>query len=477
MVSPDVLLADADERGLDAARDWMAVPVVVQWEKVGKFAYPLTIDVGADDLRAPSAALLLLDAYCRARDDPPGNGPAGCQWVDDAWRRADGAFAVPDSAPVPTMLPTWDVAQPPHWKLFSLAGCEANLASDRLDGEAGTVRADLQHLTAHVSRAVAHYGRAFVGAPAKDYCPSQPTVYADFGGHVRQELRELVKGNVVLVGADVTMQPDRLETPVHRSLPGVFLHATAYDNLLRDGTTYRDVRQTWLSHLPAPVLALVLGVLMAMHFNFLFQMPKGWFLDDGCGPKRWEKLADERHHHQSDRLNLNMQSHLNVVYLDVILILLLLTTFLDSTFNLVLLLSLGLVAFHLSLVFTILHLLVLPFCPLWRAVATPTPLHLVEAGVVVAVMAAATVALGDATGWAWDNAAMYVGGPLAVVALHLVGPASWRAVRALRKLWLWNSGREHVRLCSLFEIDLIKNPVKMYRIWWGSSDVPMTGTR
>ncbi|WP_176559821.1 CHASE2 domain-containing protein [Teichococcus rhizosphaerae] len=55
----------------------------------------------------------------------------------------------------------------------------------------------------------------------------------------RPELLErLLRGRVVLIGTALASHPDRIHSPLHGTVPGVLLHATALDTLLRAGPDY-----------------------------------------------------------------------------------------------------------------------------------------------------------------------------------------------------------------------------------------------
>ncbi|MGC1330628.1 CHASE2 domain-containing protein [Pseudomonas sp.] len=54
----------------------------------------------------------------------------------------------------------------------------------------------------------------------------------------REVIRSLLRGRLVLVGADVTSVNDLVTSPVHGKIPGVYLHAMALDNLISKGMDY-----------------------------------------------------------------------------------------------------------------------------------------------------------------------------------------------------------------------------------------------
>lgn len=81
-------------------------------------------------------------------------------------------------------------------------------------------------------------------------CTYTPTIFADLKHWPMRKLpdrkrpngegtvdlpRDLIEDRVVFVGTDLEIYSDRVDAPVHGTLPGVYLHAMAFDNLLRFG--------------------------------------------------------------------------------------------------------------------------------------------------------------------------------------------------------------------------------------------------
>ncbi|MBK1698876.1 CHASE2 domain-containing protein [Rhodovibrio salinarum] len=54
------------------------------------------------------------------------------------------------------------------------------------------------------------------------------------------DLGDLIDGRVVFIGTNFDIQKDRTLSPVHETMPGVFQHAMAFDNLLRAGADWRS---------------------------------------------------------------------------------------------------------------------------------------------------------------------------------------------------------------------------------------------
>jgi hypothetical protein len=91
---------------------------------------------------------------------------------------------------------------------------------------------------------VALYGFSGVKTPV----PFNTTLYVrdllkQVGG-TREEVREqaaaLMKGKIILYGANLSGVNDLIFTPTRDILPGVYLHAMALDNLLRWGPEYKS---------------------------------------------------------------------------------------------------------------------------------------------------------------------------------------------------------------------------------------------
>lgn len=77
--------------------------------------------------------------------------------------------------------------------------------------------------------------------------PVQPCLYTDQASvsdfmaldvNSNPYLAQLIKNRIVIYGADITALPDRFISPVHGSVPGLFVHAMATDNLLTQGRDY-----------------------------------------------------------------------------------------------------------------------------------------------------------------------------------------------------------------------------------------------
>lgn len=77
-------------------------------------------------------------------------------------------------------------------------------------------------------------------------CPPQRVLYVDElmamvrspNESERERVKSIVEGSIVLVGGQIEGVQDYVVSPVHGSLPGVFFHAMALDNLITFGKSY-----------------------------------------------------------------------------------------------------------------------------------------------------------------------------------------------------------------------------------------------
>lgn len=82
----------------------------------------------------------------------------------------------------------------------------------------------------------------------------------------RELVRSLLQDRLVLVGADITSANDVVTSPVHGSIPGVYLHAMALDNLISKGMSYNHdpdsmpiggFEVTWVDAIELTLLVLI----------------------------------------------------------------------------------------------------------------------------------------------------------------------------------------------------------------------------
>jgi len=87
------------------------------------------------------------------------------------------------------------------------------------------------------------------------------------------DIKDLLRDKTVLYGAGFRLTGDRMESPVYAEMPGVFLHAMAYDNLATFGRHYRRAdRDSLAARVTDAVLLLVAAVLLV---HFPRQSPPG----------------------------------------------------------------------------------------------------------------------------------------------------------------------------------------------------------
>ena len=80
----------------------------------------------------------------------------------------------------------------------------------------------------------------FNGEDARPICPYNLTYsVAQLATLPEEQLSDALKDRFVFMGAVVPGQNDLIDSPVHGTIPGVFLHAMALDNLLTFGSTFK----------------------------------------------------------------------------------------------------------------------------------------------------------------------------------------------------------------------------------------------
>lgn len=80
----------------------------------------------------------------------------------------------------------------------------------------------------------------FNGEESRPICPYNLTYsVAQLATLPEQQLSDALKDRFILIGAVVPGQNDLVDSPVHGTIPGVFLHAMALDNLLTFGNSFK----------------------------------------------------------------------------------------------------------------------------------------------------------------------------------------------------------------------------------------------
>lgn len=81
-----------------------------------------------------------------------------------------------------------------------------------------------------------------------------------------RDIDDALSGRTVLYGAGFRLTGDQVDSPVYAQLPGVYLHAMAYDNLVTFGAEYkRATRQGWRSQITDAVLLLIASVILVRY--------------------------------------------------------------------------------------------------------------------------------------------------------------------------------------------------------------------
>lgn len=116
-------------------------------------------------------------------------------------------------------------------------------------------------LTAKLWDALANLFPAFYTPQPRPYIRS--VTYSEFfSTNDRDKLHELVSGKHVIVGTSIDGVEDYVVNAVDGQTPGVFLHATALDNLVKFGSEYfRDGDEIGWSFLPVPLFLEILAII------------------------------------------------------------------------------------------------------------------------------------------------------------------------------------------------------------------------
>jgi hypothetical protein len=220
---------------------------------------PLPYDPrSARAVEGPSAALALAQIVCA--DPPVRQRLAWCATTVTA-EAARSLKALVPRWPLGAQLDAPDSGLPREEILAGLtAGCvlyEPTTAARRFEALAEMLTLDLfGNLATFIGRhlgwpRIRLDGVSAVSAPgaAPDARPSAhapcqipaPVIGAGLGG-LSEAQRALLAGTVVLIGDARATSPDRVPSPLHVTVPGVFLHAVALENLLSTGQNYATVQ-------------------------------------------------------------------------------------------------------------------------------------------------------------------------------------------------------------------------------------------
>lgn len=100
-------------------------------------------------------------------------------------------------------------------------------------------------------------------------CPYTDTVFA----HELSDdsVAELLRDRIVLVGTSFAISNDRVESPVHGSIPGVYFHAMALDNLITYGNDfYTQEFPDYILYGLAAVISLVTSLIFVSRVKYSF---------------------------------------------------------------------------------------------------------------------------------------------------------------------------------------------------------------
>lgn len=117
----------------------------------------------------------------------------------------------------------------------------------------------------------------------KPFCVFQNTLYPpDLVTTSEQEERDLglqLRDRVVMVGTALQGSNDRVMSPLHGNIPGVFMHAAALDNLLHYGDDYkRNTHLGWKGDSKRVLGLLLVGFCVMVGMNMLGEKLKEKFL-------------------------------------------------------------------------------------------------------------------------------------------------------------------------------------------------------
>lgn len=257
-------------RGLLQEIDSAAVPVTADWASYGD-TYPLVIDVrrfesavdtehrcaAVEEAKWPTPALAIFAHHCERQ--PMATCPAGLA----------GGHHLEDRFEEPMIL-RWGSEVPLESGVFaSLADCGLVNPSP---GErvAWAIDALFGELLSGLTR---------MGEKSYERCPAIASLRgaalypvdaegnAVFADEYEERLSELLRDRAVLVGTNLLGTGDVVVSPVHGRLPGVYVHATALDNLVRFGDEYW--REPWHPFWSATLLdALEFVILSAVLWVF-----------------------------------------------------------------------------------------------------------------------------------------------------------------------------------------------------------------
>jgi CHASE2 domain-containing sensor protein len=234
----------------------------VGWRGCGT-SYPLLLSLPTD-LPTPAFALYR-DAYCRSSQlSAPDR--QNCEIARDR-QRAKEDFSTP-------MIVRWgSVPSNAHAALFAEGGqgCQRSKA-DTL----GRLRLAWDHMIASFAQSLSSSATRGARLP----CPYIDTISASWllGAHAEQ-LETLLKGRMILIGADIAAIGDSAQSPVNGQVAAVVWHAMALDNLITSGRGY-------LREIPARAVAFIeAGLLLGFLWIWIgFRQPESAQFEEPVAP-------------------------------------------------------------------------------------------------------------------------------------------------------------------------------------------------
>jgi CHASE2 domain-containing sensor protein len=83
---------------------------------------------------------------------------------------------------------------------------------------------------------------------------------------------DFLQGRIVLIGTNLPQVRDNILSPVNDQMPGVYLHATALENLLTSGLNYRQSSRSWRKvreNLFEAIIAALLSLVCSVAINWI----------------------------------------------------------------------------------------------------------------------------------------------------------------------------------------------------------------
>ncbi|WP_194723853.1 CHASE2 domain-containing protein [Noviherbaspirillum malthae] len=137
--------------------------------------------------------------------------------------------------------------------------------------------------------------RQFFEDPAKPpLCPYHRTLsMAQLGELSEKELAPYLAHRYVMVGANIPGYNDFVDSPVHRLLPGVYLHAMALDNFLTYGSDYKLSAEWTDGPLAALLVPCGLVVLVVLVVHLVWSAVIRWLAPQLSSPAWYDNVLEK----------------------------------------------------------------------------------------------------------------------------------------------------------------------------------------